>query len=366
MSAPSYYDVAIAGAGVLGASIAVHMARKGARVVVLDGPVADDGSGTGTTPRSFGLVWVQSKEPGVYLALSMASADLYPDYLTLIGDDCEYVRPGGMLWAETSADLARLAGLMQQQRQTIGFVADVLSGDQARQREPGLSPHLAGATWCPLDGHLNPRILWRAGRAAATRWGADVRERAPVERLIQTSSGYQIVAGAHTILAAKVVVAAGLWTPQLTAQLGAAVPVETVLGQIVATEIAPFRVNHPTPDFRQDAAGRLWIGTTHERGRRDLGASEQTTATLRRRMAMLYPATKDLATEEVWAGIRPMPPDGHPILGRLPGQEHAYVAVTHSGITLAPVIGRAMADLVLYGRTDPLIVPFGTERFTSR
>jgi glycine/D-amino acid oxidase-like deaminating enzyme len=172
-SGSRHCDVLVIGAGVIGCSIALHLRRLGHAVHVLERAEI----GAGTSSRGFGLVWAQTKSPNAYLELTMASVAYYPELLDSLGTNCDYQRPGGLVLLESEAQAADMQALMRQQTRTPAFTVEFLDQRQARELEPALAESLLGATYCPLDGHLDPKQLTAAFGEAALRAGARIHPR---------------------------------------------------------------------------------------------------------------------------------------------------------------------------------------------
>lgn len=127
-------DAVVVGGGVLGATVAYHLARRGARVAVLDqGP-----GGFNATAGNHGLVWAQDKAPSAYLGLTLRSIARYPDFARdlrdLTGVDIEYERQGGLSYSLSEADLAARAAFIAEQSRTPGFAAEMLDARTLRAR----------------------------------------------------------------------------------------------------------------------------------------------------------------------------------------------------------------------------------------
>jgi glycine/D-amino acid oxidase-like deaminating enzyme len=159
------------------------------------------------------------------------------------------------------------------------------------------------------------------------------------------------------------VLAAGAGTAALAAPVGVEVPVDESAGLLIVTEpVEPILnglVVGPGLELRQLRDGRL-LASGHYAGS-DPGSDPQATA--ERLFATVRAGVKDSVTLKLGGhviGLRPMPRDGLPILGE--AEPGLYLAVTHSGVTLAPAIGRFVAEEILMGRRDPLIAPFGPTR----
>ncbi|MGH2383422.1 MAG: NAD(P)/FAD-dependent oxidoreductase [Candidatus Limnocylindria bacterium] len=353
-------DVLVVGAGAIGASVALHLGRLGMSVQLLDGEAPP--RGRGTSGRSFGLIWAQSKAPNTYLELSLASVEYYPDFLASLGDDCDYRRPGGLILIETEGQRRDLRELMQSQTHTPGFVVDFLDAAEVRDLEPALSDNLLGATFSPHDGHIDPRKLVFALHRACESSGVRITSDAPVTRAARRHDAWMAETSVGVFEAAVLVNCAGAWAAELARMVGADLPIEIVRGQIVVSTPQPHILSHPSLDLRQAPDGRVWMGTIHQHGDRSLETRPEDTRSVLRIAERQVPRLSGVTVERVWAGLRGVPVDGHPIIGAIPGLQDAYVAVGHSGITLSPIAGKLTAELIATRRVPELLRPFGPER----
>ena len=147
-------DAVIIGAGVIGAAIAYHLSRHKLRVTLLE----QGGIAAGSSGACDGLVFLQSKKPGIHLELAMESRRRFERLAGTLPVDIEYRPSGGMVVAENEAQMGALAQYAAAQ-QAIGLKVGLLDGTQARRLEPRLADELAGATHCPQDGQVNPIAL---------------------------------------------------------------------------------------------------------------------------------------------------------------------------------------------------------------
>jgi D-amino-acid dehydrogenase len=248
----------------------------------------------------------------------------------------------------------------------------VLDAAGARELEPAVSPAVAGAAYYPDEAHCDPlRFVNAVGRAAAEagatiRTGVDVvgfgRSCGRIERVHTT-------AGAET--AGTVIVAAGAWTPAVVRELGVFVPVEGGKGYHV--ELDPDAAPR-IPLFLQESRviatpleGRLRLAGTLELAGLDLSVDRVRVA------ALLKAARRNMAgfdappVRAVWRGLRPCAPDGLPIVGRAPGYSNLVLATGHAmmGLTLAPVTGRILGDLVLGRSPRDDAAALAPDRFRS-
>jgi len=166
---PSQTDVVVIGAGIISSSIAYHLARYKLRVTLLErGDIASGSSGA-----CDGLVFLQSKKPGVHLQLAMESRRRFNHLVRQLPVPIEFKETGGMVVIETEDELTAMQQFLAQQRE-IGLDVSLLDGDQVRKLEPHLSEHILGATHSPLDGQVNPISLTLGFALGAKALGARV------------------------------------------------------------------------------------------------------------------------------------------------------------------------------------------------
>jgi glycine/D-amino acid oxidase-like deaminating enzyme len=355
-------DVVVIGAGVIGCSVALHLRWRGLSVRLLEREVP----GAGTSSRGFGLVWAQSKAPNTYLELTLASVDAYPQFLDALGDDCGYRRPGGIMPMLSQLHLEETRTLMDAQRRTPGFEVTFLDGQQARDLEPALADDLIGATWSPHDGHLEPKRLVAALNRALRAAGVEIVTEAPVASFQRSGGDWLITTQSEAFSTGTIVNCAGVWASELSRLVDVPLPIEVVRGQILTTPPQPPLLKHPTVDIRQATDGRIWMGTINQPDDWSLDVRAADTHTIRQLAGRQVPTVRDMPLENVWAGLRPIPRDGHPVLGEVATQPGYYVAVTHSGYSLCPIVGALVAEAIDTGSIPKLMAPFTLARFGAR
>jgi glycine/D-amino acid oxidase-like deaminating enzyme len=360
MSSVAVHDVLVIGAGALGASIAAHLARLGSTVCVLDRD--PERSGQATTPRSFGLVWAQSKQPDAYLELTLASIRYYPEFLSRLGGSCDYARPGGLVLLESEQHQTQLHELLRHQERCLGFHTEFLDGRATRQLEPAISEEVVGSTFSASDGHLDPQKLHVVMHAHCAALGVHIVHDAGVRSLHRQAGRWAAETSQGTFAAPVFVNCAGAWAAQLAGLVGVELAVRAVRGQIVRSAPMPPLLSHPTLDVRQGPDGRVWMGTVASDDDFGLDVRVNDTQAILATAARQVPALSSVTVERVWAGIRATTADGQPILDRMPQLPGGYVAVGHSGITLAPIIGHLMAEFIMSGRKPALMRPFSADR----
>ena len=237
---------------------------------------------------------------------------------------------------------------------------------------------MSEASRYPEEAFVHPARFLRRLLGQARSRGAALRI-ARVERV--DVAGARVtglrLAGGEAVAADAVVLCAGRWTAGLAATAGAEVPLvgpargSPAVGMLASTVPVPVRirsvVSAPGLNLRPERGGRLLLQAL------DLdadvepadppGVASVFARELRRRLAALVPAAAGSELETLRLGVRALPADGLPIVGWAPGLAGLYVAVTHSGMTLAPLLGRLVAAEVA-GGDRPELVPFRPQRFS--
>ncbi|MDR7519739.1 MAG: FAD-dependent oxidoreductase [Armatimonadota bacterium] len=354
-------EVVVIGAGAVGNSIAYHLAKRGKAVVIVDrrAPAAE------ASGANFGLVWVHSKEPWYYMELSLISARLYPPLVAELDIDVELRQDGGLVLCMTDEEYEKGEAMIARQRQSPLFRGRMLSAREVHELQPGITPEIVGASWSPDDGDLNPIAYTLALARACERWGVRILPGTTVTDIERTDGRVTAVMTDRGRIATPIVVnAAGVQAPKIGEMVGHPLPVEPSRGQELITESAPPLLRYPMSGIRQmKTTGQFILGFTDEW----VGFDKRTTMAGMTKIAAnavrKVPAVRHLRVIRSWAGLRPMPKDGLPLIGQLREVPGFYVAVGHSGITLSPMYGRALSELICDGTTALPIEPYHPCRF---
>jgi glycine/D-amino acid oxidase-like deaminating enzyme len=367
MTASRSVDTLVLGGGVVGMAVAYGLARAGESVRVLDG--SDDAFRA--TRGNFGLVWVQGKGRGrpAYARWTMASARRWPvlaqELRALTGIDVELSQIGGLSICLDDAELAeRAAGLESVRRELdTAYPYEVLDARALRELSPWTGPEVAGAVFCPLDGHVSPLKLLRSLVQGFEAQGGQLVAGVEVDRIEHRAGEFHVKAGNGTHVAGRLVLAAGLGNRALAPQVGLAAPVAPERGQILVTErVEPF-LCHPSLHVRQTGEGVVQIGDSKE----DVGLDDGTTldqlGRIARRAIRCFPMLANVNVVRTWGALRVMSPDGFPIYQASVECPGAFLVTCHSGITLAPMHAGALVDWMRGGTEPADIRGFKAERF---
>jgi glycine/D-amino acid oxidase-like deaminating enzyme len=375
---PQTLRVGVVGGGIVGAAIAMYLAEAGARVTVFE----KTGPAMGATRNSFAWLNAFVANPH-YRALRLASMAAYHNLDRQLG--LGIVWGGYLNWANDEiqaavvrANAADLDG--------SSFLVQWLGADDIALLSPQLQPGpISAALYSSIDGHLDPVYVTGRFLDRAVAHGAVLRIPAEVQALDFRHGRLTAAATMEgRVPLDRLVVAAGVDTPSVLALAGFTLRLKHAPGILAYSKPMPAltRIIHEGPSdlsFKQMADGSL-VGTDApeppdrpEHAAIRAVAGDFPSEALREmhgnriltRIATVFPAAKDARLERLTLGFRPMPPDDLPIVGPVPGAPDVYVSVTHSGVTLAPILGRyATREIIDGGQVDAL-APYRPERFSA-
>lgn len=249
--------------------------------------------------------------------------------------------------------------------------AHVLDGEELQAQEPALSAAVEAGFHVAEERHVDPRTLLAGLRSWLDAHGVSFRTGDPVRRCVVADGRATGVAlaGGDVVPAASVVLAAGAWTGALAGPLGCRIPMQGGKGYSFSAEVTP-QVSQPyylleaktgiTPFGSRTRAA----GTMEFDGLRPRVKPGRLTA-IRTAASRYLHGWDKVPMDEPWAGLRPMTPDGLPVIGRLPATANVYVATGHAmlGVTLGPATGDHLARLIVDGEASPVLGPFAPDRF---
>jgi glycine/D-amino acid oxidase-like deaminating enzyme len=354
----------VAGGGIVGAAIAYYLARAGAQVTLLE----REQPGRKTSNNSFAWVNAFSRTDRSYYDFARRSVEIYRQLPEELGLAMELHWHGGLHWVDQPEAAAALRARVQE-LQGWGHPVEMIGRDELMAREPHLRPGIvAAACYSAFDGAAHPPSVIAAFLQRAQALGAAIRTDTS---LVGVESRNGRVSGARTpaevIPADAVVNAAGADAAAVGAMAGVRIPMFPKPGTLVLTVPLPpllrSVIHAPHLHLRQQADGRILLGESWTMDSEDTDLSLARAQRLLSQASAFLPALAEAHVETVKIGIRPMPQDERPIVGPVPGLAGFYVAVTHSGVTLAPLLGQLVAQEVVSGQPSPLLAPYRLERF---
>lgn len=365
--------VCIVGGGVIGLAIGWRLAKRGAAVEVFDREAAGRAASWAAAGMLAPLSEVGFEDEG-FLSLGRESLRLFPEFVEeLKGDAGVEVRldTRGTLIIGLDRDDAERLRRLYDFREHLGLPVKWLSGTEAREIEPLVSPRASSAIWVPDDHQVDNRALVDALKAAFQKCGGILHEHRPVaDVLVREGRATGVRTGAGDVEAACVVVAAGCWSKQIGGiPRDLLPPVRPVKGQIItlsadSTYSFVHVVRAPDAYLAPKGDGRIVLGASEE----DMGFDTTVTAgaiyRLLERGWRAVPSIYDLPIQEIVAGLRPGSRDHDPIVGktRLEGLYYATGHYRH-GILLTPVTALEISGLILEERSTGFFAPFSPTRF---
>lgn len=361
------YDTIIVGGGLVGSAVACGIAAQGARVAVLDGGDRDYRASRG----NFGLVWVQGKGADFadYARLTRVAAKQWQGFADELqqttGIDVQLEQSGGYDFCLDAEEWqAREREMRQVAAHSAGeFEYQMLDNTELRARIPEVSSEVLGASYSPEDGHVNPLYLLRALHRRMADLGVAYHANCRVQASRREGSVFALDVTGQRFQCERVVFCAGLSNQALCRDLGMNIPLEPLRGQLLITDRVPRFLPAATLQVRQTGDGTLQIGDSHER----VGLDESTTLDvierLARRAVRIFPRLASVRLNRAWGALRIMTPDGVPIYQRSAEYPGAYAISCHSGVTLAALHAREVAQWIYGAAHDALLAPFSAERF---
>lgn len=364
------FKVAIIGAGIVGSSIAYHLAKFGENDVV----VFEKGYiSSGSTGRCAGGIRQQWSSPNNVL-LAMRSVKLFEKMSEETGVDIEYKQGGYLVLSYDENEAKQFEENVKMQR-TLGLNVELLSPQQVKRRFEYVNVDgVLLATFCQTDGHANPHLANFAYARSARKLGVTILTHTAVLG-IEVGTSWFILHTDRGKFKAKIVVnAAGDYSGQVAAMVGLNLPVESYRHQILVTEpvknfVDPMLISFSGNFYvRQTKHGQFIMGQgdKDERAGLNYNVTFKFEKDLALKMCRLLPFMRKLRIVRHWSGHYNMSPDAQPILGESLQLANFYYAVGFSGhgFMLAPAVGEALAEKILFGRTKHVdISSLNVDRF---
>ncbi len=367
--------IAVIGAGVVGGAIAFHLARRGANVALID----KGEPGMGASSHSFAWINAFGKEPRGYNALNRRALDTWDRFARLLDADVGLRWGGHLTWTSTDDDAQALRAKVAR-LQSWGYSARMTDEREMMNLEPGLRPRrVSAAAVSDNDGHVNATAAAQACAQRVAEMGGAVMANSPVAALscVNGRVGGVQTAGGDVVECDAVVIAAGVDTTAIAARAGVRVPQSESPGVVVRTNpmppvlesvatlyCPPLADGAPEVHVRQGADGVVMIGEgSQESLARD--DSQSHADALLARASRHLPALDGATAVPVPVGYRPMPADGLPVLGFAAAAPNVYIALMHSGATLAPLVGELAAMEIMDGARVDILESYRPERFNS-
>jgi glycine/D-amino acid oxidase-like deaminating enzyme len=370
-------SIGVVGGGIVGASIALHLSALGAEVTLFE----RHAPATGATAKSFAWINAHTNDPH-YRALRLKSIAAYRQLDMDL--DLNVVWGGGISWATSLAEAEKLKASSREFARD-GYDSEIVGVDELAKLVPNvrLGPFEA-AIFKAMDGHIDPVEVTKKMLKAAQDQGARIVYPCGVTELKfrgNRLTGVATTTGDYSL--DRLVIAGGTSTPALAAQAGYTPPLKHAPGILLHTTpqkaVLGRVVESPDLNLKQNPNGRIvgndgaYAPDTPEHqpilhGVTDMPEAIQTMHGERilGKFREKMPGVVDASFDYLTLGYRPMPEDGMPVVGFSPGSSDVYIAVMHSGVTLAPIIGRHITQELLADDLIDELAPYRPERFPAQ
>ena len=365
-------EVIIIGAGVIGCSIAYHLAKMGCHDVTI---LEKNLIGSGSTDRCAGGIRQQfSTEANI--KLSIESLRFFERFEEEIGHPADFRQNGYLMLATTEAELEIFRQSVALQR-SLGAEVNLLSSQEAREIVPGLNvDDVLGATHCSDDGYADPYSVVQGFASAARRLGVKIHPETEVTGIMRTGRTWCLLTSKGKLQSPTVVVATGAWSGQVGKMLGVDIPVHPSRRHIfVTTPLHEIAKNAPMVVefcngfwFRREGPGLIFgMRNPEEPESFDISVDWGFLPTIAETASHRLPFLKDMGVVRAQAGLHEDTPDANAIIDGVPGMKGLYLACGFSGhgFMHSPAVGRLVASLVLEKPAISELAPFTLERFKA-
>ncbi len=350
--------IIIIGAGVIGAAIAYYLSKRGVEVTVLEkSHIAAEASGS-----SFGWLNANFPESPDYFKLRQASLKEYTHLLSELPDNVETQFNGCLFWELQGEELRNHYTALE----SLGYSVELIDADQFKQLEPHMSNLPPLAMKAEKEGAVDAEKLVKA---LLNQSQANVIEQIQaIDFILKDDQIIGVETNQDRYFADTTVITAGISTGQLLTKLNLNLPMNNRKGFIIKTKPLEKFINRVLfgndIHFKQETDGSVVIGDwLHDiEGEVDLEAIARRTMS---RFTSYFPEQKNIEIDKITAAYRPMPEDGYSVIGQPESKPGLYIVSTHSGVTLAPIIGKLATEEVLENKKSELLSSFRVERFNK-
>lgn len=370
---PGSAEVVVIGGGVIGTSVAFHLAEAGVTNLVL---LERDELGHGSTCKAAGGVRAQFSDR-INIEIGARSLEAFARFGQRPGQEIDLHRVGYLFLLSTSEDVQSFERDVELQNE-MGVTSRMIDVAEAASLSPLINTEgLLAAAYSPDDGHCTPESVVLGYATAARRLGATLLTGVSVTGIDVTGAEARTIhTDRGTITAGAVICAAGAWSQRFGEMVGTHLPVTPLRRQIIVTEpvpdlpaVVPFTIDFATSYYFHREGRGLLLGMSdpdQEPGF-DLSCSEQWLPRLGAAIETRTPHLLDVGLRNGWAGLYEVTPDHNALIGRSTTTDNFLYATGFSGhgFLQAPAVGEVLRDLYLERTPFVDITPLSADRFTD-
>ncbi|WP_270179269.1 glycine oxidase ThiO [Alkalihalobacillus sp. CinArs1] len=361
-------SVSIVGGGVIGLSIAYECRKRGFEVTVIESGVCG-GQASGAAAGMLAPYSEITEDPDDFFKLCQRSLNLYPDWVEHImqssNESFEFSNCGSLYAIFHEADLLSLEAKKRWQSE-YGIQSYLLSGDEAREKEPLLSDDVYAALWCPAESHIYAPGYVKALIQACRNAGVSIIEHAGEAELVD-GEPHLVSTDKGLIKGDFIVLATGAWSQNWEKGLNCSLPVFPIRGQICAYDGPSLShiVFTSQGYFVGKENGTLIAGASEDIAGFNTSVTEHGINRLESWSKKVLPDLREERPFHKWAGLRPASQDGFPIIGKVIEKPSILIASGHyrNGILLSPVTAEIIANEIEEMPQEIPIESFRPERF---
>ena len=364
-------EAIIIGGGIIGASIAFRLAKKGAGGIVL---LEKGMLGEGATGKCVGGIRLQFSTP-IHIQFSLESYKVWEHFEEITGMDLGFKKVGYLFLVTTVEEWAAFQVNVELQRKW-GIPVEALSPGEIKHRWPYLKvDDLQGGTFCVMEGYAGPYEALSGFIKGARRGGVNIYEGIEVQQIFKERGRVTGVGTPKGNIASPIVInAAGPYAEEVGKMAGMVVPVKPYRRQIFFTAPFPW-ISDPVPlvidfhrgwYFRREGEGLLLSGPKDDFPSHSVAVDYDAMVEVAENSLYRVPVLEKAQINRGWAGSYEISPDNHAILGEFPGLEGFFLVNGFSGhgFQHSPAVGRVIAELILREKTFTDISCLSIDRFS--
>ena len=350
----------VVGSGMIGASVAYHLAVRGAEVTVVTG----DRPGGIATAASFAWINASPGNSRPYFEFRVKAILDWHRLQHELNGSLEMNCNGSLWWEDDMKAVEEKA----QESTSWGYPMRIVSRAKAREQEPSLRQHPDQSVYSAIEGSVPPLQTARLLLNRAAAGGAVIHTDTVLALTVDRGRATGVRTHSGLIKADKVILAAGEASEALSADIGVVLPMANLAGFLAQSVSRPPLLRGivlaPRVHMRQCVDGRILVGwdfvgseapdDPHHEAEKLIGAARELLV------------DDDLCLDHFTLGVRPIPAGGLPVIGPVSGLPGLYLVVMHSGITLAPLVGRLSAEEIVGGCALDVLEPYRLDRFTRQ